>query len=72
MAVSLPKILELQEAASRLGLGCEVDLEDHFPKVPWIKSGSIRVDKKEPKEAIIQKIAKQLLKIKNENQEKQK
>ncbi|MCW4023630.1 MAG: signal recognition particle protein Srp19 [Candidatus Bathyarchaeota archaeon] len=67
MAVSLPKILELQEAANRLGLGYEVDLEDHFPQQPWIKSGSIRVDKKEPKEVIIQKLAKQLIKIKNEN-----
>jgi signal recognition particle subunit SRP19 len=70
MAVQLPRILELQEAANRLGLGFEVDLDDHFPQQPWIKSGSIRVDKKGSKEAIIQKIAKQLLKIRSENQQK--
>jgi hypothetical protein len=45
-------------------------LETHHPKYPYFKAGSMLVEKKEPKEQIIQKLAKQLMKIKNENQQK--
>lgn len=65
LAVQSPKILELQQAAEKLGLQNEVNLEAHFPQMPWAKSGMLYVEKKEPKEEIIQKLAKQLVKIKS-------
>jgi signal recognition particle subunit SRP19 len=66
LAAQSPKILELKEAVDRLGLKNEVNLEAHFPKMPWAKTGMLLVEKKEAKEKIIQKVAKQLLKIKSE------
>jgi signal recognition particle subunit SRP19 len=65
-AVIAPKIFEIQQAAEKLGLRNEVNLEAHFPKTPWAKTGMLIVEKKEPKEAIIQKMAKQLVKIKSQ------
>jgi len=65
MAVQSPKIVEIQQAAERLGLKNEVNLDAHFPKTPWAKTGMLLVEKKEAKEKIIQKIAKQLCKIKS-------
>jgi signal recognition particle subunit SRP19 len=65
LAVQMPKIDEVKQAVDRLGLKNEVRLEAHFPKRPWIKTGMILVEKKESKERIIQKIAKQLIRIKN-------
>ena len=66
LAVQSPKIAELKEAVDKLGLKNEVNLEAHFPKTHWAKTGMLLVEKKEPKEKIIQKIAKQLVKIKSE------
>jgi signal recognition particle subunit SRP19 len=66
LAVDSPKILELQQAAEKLGLQNEVNLEAHFPNTPWAKSGMLYVEKNEPKEAVIQKLAKQLIKIKSQ------
>jgi signal recognition particle subunit SRP19 len=71
MAVDSPKIVELQQAADKLGLENEVNLEAHFPKTPWAKSGMLYVEKNEPKEEIIQKLAKQLVKIKNQQTQQQ-
>jgi signal recognition particle subunit SRP19 len=68
IAVQSPKILEIKEAADKLGLQNDVNLEAHFPKAPWAKSGMLLVEKQEAKEKIIQKLAKQLLKIKNQPQ----
>lgn len=65
-AVITPKIAEIKEAADKLGLQNEIRLEAHFPRMPWSKSGMLLVEKKEAKEAIIKKIAKQLLKIKSQ------
>ena len=64
LAVQSPKIAELKEAVDKLGLKNEVNLEAHFPKMPWAKTGMLLVEKKEAKEKIIRKIAKQLVKIK--------
>jgi signal recognition particle subunit SRP19 len=64
MAVQSPKIAEIKDAADKLGLQNEVNLEAHFPKAPWAKTGMLLVEKKEAKEKIIQKLAKQVLKIK--------
>ncbi len=65
-AVAAPKILEIKQAAEKLGLRNEINLEARFPKNPWAKTGVLIVEKKEPKEAIIQKLAKQLVKIKSQ------
>ena len=66
MAVQSPKIAEIKEAADKLCLQNEVKLEAHFPKMPWAKAGMLLVEKKEAKEKVIQKLAKQLLKIKSQ------
>ena len=68
MDVQSPKILEIKEAADKMGLQNEVNLEAHFPKMPWAKSGMLLVEKQEAKEKIIQKLAKQLMKIKSQAQ----
>jgi signal recognition particle subunit SRP19 len=65
-AVQSPKIAEIKEAADKLGLQNELKAEAHFPKNPWAKTGMLLVEKKEAKEAIIKKIAKQLTKIKSQ------
>ena len=65
LAVQSPKIVEIKEAVDRLGLRNEVRVEAHFSKMPWAKTGMILVEKNEPKEKILQKIAKQLVKIKS-------
>ena len=65
LAVQSPKIIEVKEAVDKLGLRNELNTEAHFPKTPWAKTGMLLVEKKEAKEKIIQKIAKQLVKIKS-------
>ena len=66
IAVQSPKILEIKEAAEKLGLKHEIAMETGYPKAPWLKTGMILVEKKESKEQIIKMIAKQLLKIRSE------
>ena len=65
-AVQSPKILEVQQAAEKLGLKNEVNLEAHFPKMHWAKTGMLIVEKNQPKEKIIQQLGKQLLKIRSQ------
>ncbi len=66
LAVISPKIVEVKEAADKLGLESEVNLEAHFPKTPWAKSGMLLVEKRESKEEIIQDLAKHRQKIKSQ------
>jgi signal recognition particle subunit SRP19 len=66
LAVQSPKIAEVQEAVAKLGLKHEMKAEVGYPKTPWLKTGMMLVEKKEPKEQIIKKIAKQLLKIRSD------
>ena len=68
IAVQSPKILEIKEAADKLGFQNQVNIEAHFPKTPWSKTGMLLVEKNEAKEKIIQKLAKQLMKNKNQQQ----
>lgn len=67
-AVQSPKSLEIQEAASKLGLKHEIVPEVGYPKTPWIKTGMILVEKEVSKEQIVKNIAKQLLKMRSEPQ----
>src|SRR3990172_5429933 len=69
-AVEHPKILEIQEAAQKLSLKHEVVADKGYPKTPWQKSGMLLIEKKEPKEQAINRIAKQLLKSRNEGNQK--
>jgi signal recognition particle subunit SRP19 len=71
IAVQSPKILEIKEAAEKLGLKHEIAMETGYPKTPWLKTGMILVEKKESKEQVIKKIAKQLLKIRSEPSKQQ-
>ena len=66
LAVQSPKILEIQEAAQKLGLEFEVVADKGYPKMPWAKTGMFLVEKKGSKEQIINRIAKQLLKAQAE------
>ena len=65
LAVASPKILEIQQAAEKLGVKNEINSSAGYPKTPWVKMGMLLVEKNEPKEQIVLKIAKQLIKIKS-------
>ena len=71
LAVQSPKILEIEEAAEKLGLKHEIAVEAGYPKTPWFKTGMIMVEKKGTKEQTIKKIARQLLKIRSEPSKQQ-
>lgn len=66
LSIPSPKIAEIQEAAIKLNLENELVPEKGYPKNPWSKPGMLLVEKKEPKEQIINKLAKQLVKSRNE------
>jgi signal recognition particle subunit SRP19 len=66
LAVQSPRIQEIEEAAEKLGLKHEIAAESGYPKTSWVKTGMVMVEKKGSKEQVIQKIAKQLLKIRSE------
>jgi len=65
LAVPSPKILEIKEAAEKLGLDHELVLDTGFPKTPWLKTGTLLVKKEASKEQMIRRIASQLLKIRS-------
>jgi len=65
LAVPSPKISELKEAAEKLGLEHELVPDAGYPKTPWMKTGMLLIAKKEPKNQIIKKVAKQLQKIRS-------
>ena len=60
LAVSAPKIEELQRAAKRLGLNPEVNFDAAYPSVPWKNTGFIVLDKTESKTQMLKKVAKEL------------
>lgn len=65
LAVPSPKSSEIKEAAEKLGLEAELASESCYSKTPWLKSGVVLVNKRQPKEQTIKKIARQLLKIRS-------
>jgi len=69
LTVQSPKILEIQEAAQKIGLEFEVLADKGYPKMPWAKTGMLLVEKKLSKEHVINRIAKQLLKARNEQKQ---
>ena len=68
LAVSSPKINEVEEAANKLDLENEIIPEKGYPKTPWQKTGMLLVEKDGSKEEIIERIAKQLLNARIEMQ----
>ena len=60
LAVSSPKIEDLQRAAKRLGLHPEVNFEAAHPSRPWMKTGFLVLPKTESKTHVIKKVAKEL------------
>jgi signal recognition particle subunit SRP19 len=68
LAAQSPKLDDVAEAARKLGLEHEVRADVGYPKTPWLKTGMLLVEKKEPKEQIIKNIARQLLKIRSQQQ----
>jgi signal recognition particle subunit SRP19 len=68
LSVQHPKIDEVTLAVERLGLAHEIASESGYPKMPWVKTGMILVEKKGSKEQVIRRIASQLSKIRSEAQ----
>lgn len=69
LAVQSPKIMEIQEAAEKLNLKPQAILDKGYPKTPWLKVGMLLVEKKNSKEHVINKLAKQLQKMRSESQQ---
>ena len=65
LAVPSPKILEIKEAAEKIGLEYELVPDASYPKTPWLKTGMLLAKKKESKDQIIKSVAKQMLKIRS-------
>lgn len=63
LAISSPKIDELQRAAKRLGLKPEVVPDAAHPSYPRLKTGLIAVPKTESKDKTLKKFAKELSKL---------
>ncbi len=66
LSVPSPKIEEIAEAAARLGLEHETVPEKGYPKTAWNRMGMLLVEKQGSKEQVINKIAKEMLKARNE------
>ena len=60
LAVSAPKLEEIQTAAKRLGLQPEVVYDAAHPSSPWRKTGLLVIPKKESKSETLKKVAKEL------------
>jgi signal recognition particle subunit SRP19 len=60
LAVPSPKVLEIRDAAEKIGLEHEIVPEAGYPKTPLLKTGMLLVKKSESKDRTILKIAKQL------------
>jgi len=60
LAVSAPKLEELQVAAKRLGLQPEIVSDATHPSCPWQKTGLLILPKTESKGKTLKNIAKEL------------
>ena len=66
LAISKPKLKEIQMAAEQTGLQPEAVLDAGHPSVPWQKTGLIVVSKRDPKTQILRMVAKELLKVREQ------
>jgi signal recognition particle subunit SRP19 len=72
IAIKSPKINEIANAASKLGFQYQVIPEVSHPKKPWVNTGLLLIEKKFPKEQLLNKIAQQLLKNRSNSSKKEK
>jgi signal recognition particle subunit SRP19 len=63
LGVSAPKVEELLRAAKRLGMEPEIMPDAVHPSSSWRRSGLLVIPKKESKSKTLNKIAKELLKL---------
>jgi signal recognition particle subunit SRP19 len=70
LALPSPRIVEIEEAAEKLGLPHELIVEKAYPKNPWQKAGMVLVEKQGSKEKVINKIARQMQKSRSEVSQK--
>ena len=63
LAVSTPKLEELQMAAKKLGLQTEAVSDVAHPSSPWRKTGLLVLPKKESKGKTLKRIAEELSSI---------
>jgi len=68
LAVTSPRLDELQKATERCGLQPEVFPDVKNPQAPWQKTGLILVLKSASKTQIIRRVAKELANIRAQNQ----
>jgi len=67
LAVTSPRLDELQKAAEKCGLQSEVVPDVKHPNAPWQKTGLISVPKSASKMQIIRRVAKELFNIRAQN-----
>ena len=65
LAVPSPKIIEVKEAAEKLGLTHELVADVGYAKTPWLKTGMILVKKKDSKGQVVLLLAQQLIKMRS-------
>lgn len=65
LSVPFPKILEIKEAVEKLNLEFELAIETKYPKTPWMKTGLFIIRKSDSKSKLIERVAKQLQKIRS-------
>ena len=65
LAVPSPRIVEVKEAAEKLGLPHDIVTDVSYPKTPWFKTGTVLINRKGSKNQITLLIAKQLLKMRS-------
>jgi len=65
LAISIPRIGEVKEAAEKTGLKCELVPEVGYPKTPWLKTGMLLVEKKGLKNQTILTIGKKPLEVRS-------
>ncbi|MCX8170429.1 MAG: signal recognition particle protein Srp19 [Candidatus Bathyarchaeota archaeon] len=64
LCIPSPNIMMLENAVKKLGLSYEVCEESFYPRIPWIKMGSIIMKKSgESKLQVMRKIASELVKL---------
>lgn len=70
LAIKSPKIKDLIDVVSKLGIECELNPEVKYPKKPWRTKGSLLIEKKYPKEELIRRIANELVKLRERSLKK--
>ena len=65
LAVPMPRITEVKDAADRLHMNCELVPDVAYPKTSSQKAGMLLVKKRQSKEKTIKEVAVQLMRIRS-------